>query len=62
VAVTTIKPATLDDVVGELRRIATALGAAPRCGERRGGAVCVLGNHVGDHVSEDGRTRWLDEE
>lgn len=62
-----VAPATLDDVVPLLSRIADALEAQARpaaCGEvHKTGGACVLNDrHVGHHATGDGRLHWLDEE
>jgi hypothetical protein len=55
-------PATLDDVVTELRRIADALTGA-KCYGVHDGQPCVLApRHVGHHTTADGRQHWLDDE
>lgn len=56
------EPATLDDMVTELRRIADALTGA-KCYGVHDGQPCVLApRHVGHHTTADGRQHWLDEE
>lgn len=56
------EPATLGDVVTELRRIADALTGA-KCYGVHDGQPCVLApRHVGHHTTADGRQHWLDEE
>jgi hypothetical protein len=56
------EPATLDDLVTELRRIADAL-TGTKCYGVQDGAACVLApRHVGHHTTADGRSHWLDEE
>jgi hypothetical protein len=62
------KPATLDDLLPVVQRIADALEAQVRpavCGVKHGdsGPGCVLDDrHVGHHASGDGRLHWLDED
>jgi hypothetical protein len=60
-------PATLDDVVPLLTRIAEALEAQGRptaCAEQHDtGSKCVLDDrHIGHHTSGDGRLHWLDDD
>jgi len=54
--------ATLADLVVQLQRIADAL--APKdttCGETDGNTPCVLDvDHIGYHVTADGRHWWLE--
>ena len=61
------EPATIDDLLIEVRRIADALEAQVRakvCGEMHtAGKPCILDDrHVGHHATSDGRLHWLDEE
>lgn len=64
---TMVEPATLDDALPLLERIASSLEAQVRpnvCGETHTtGPKCVLDDrHIGQHVSGDGRKYWLDED
>lgn len=58
---------TVGDLLIEFRRIADALesiaGNKKKCyGETEGAACALPPDHVGHHVSADGRLHWLDKE
>ena len=62
-----VVPATLDDLLPVVERIADALEAQVRpntCDEKHAtGAKCILDDrHVGHHVTADGRYHWLDDD